>query len=270
MEYLAKLARMSTEQVDWTKVADDLKRPIAECKILHAQLAAPRTIKNSSNKREGTAGSGGRDDKKKSLLPWTKEEDTLLFKLYKEKGSVWSAIAKNFPGRSENNLKNRFYSTLRRIARKKAKGLTNSELINRINRNILDYVDEALIYGHTCFSKRGRPKKGAVAKKAFNLQPVCSATPPTTTVVPPLSAPEIPSTVFNVQLIPEEFHFVKERYASVRREIAGRDNEVELNKKLVDLVNLQQSVIDILLARSLQSELLPLLPYQSLDQCNNY
>lgn len=261
---------MGTGQVDWEKVADDLKRPVGECKILHARLTGLRTTKNSSNRREGVVASAGREDKKKSLLPWTKEEDTLLFKLYKEKGSVWSAIAKNFPGRSENNLKNRFYSTLRRIARKKAKGLTNSELINRINRNILDYVDEALVYGHTCFSKRGRPKKGAATKKSLNLQPICSATPPTAAVIPPLGAPEIPSTILNVRLIPEEFHLVKEQYASVRREVARRDNEVELNKKLVDLVNLQQSVIDILLARSVHPEVLPAFSSQPLNQCNNY
>lgn len=30
-------------------------------------------------------------------------------------GSSWSKIAKNIPGRTENSIKNRFYSTLRRL-----------------------------------------------------------------------------------------------------------------------------------------------------------
>lgn len=46
---------------------------------------------------------------------WTKEEDELIFELYKKHGSSWSRIAKLVPGRTENSIKNRFYSTLRRL-----------------------------------------------------------------------------------------------------------------------------------------------------------
>ena len=46
---------------------------------------------------------------------WTDEEDELLFNLYKKFGSAWSKIAKHFRGRTENNIKNRFYSTIRRL-----------------------------------------------------------------------------------------------------------------------------------------------------------
>eukprot|EP00826_Nyctotherus_ovalis_P004765 TRINITY_DN11050_c0_g3_i2.p1 TRINITY_DN11050_c0_g3~~TRINITY_DN11050_c0_g3_i2.p1 ORF type:complete len:143 (+),score=18.30 TRINITY_DN11050_c0_g3_i2:685-1113(+) len=65
-------------------------------------------------------------------------------------------LAKYFEGRTEKNIKNRFYSTLRRIARKKGRNQKNPDAIKP---NILDYVDDALEYGHSCFSKRGRPKK---------------------------------------------------------------------------------------------------------------
>ena len=44
------------------------------------------------------------------------EEDDLVFKLYLEFGSSWSKIAKYLPGRTENSIKNRFYSTARKIA----------------------------------------------------------------------------------------------------------------------------------------------------------
>lgn len=47
---------------------------------------------------------------------WTDDEDELIFALYKKYGSAWSKIAKHFEGRTENSIKNRFYSTIRRLA----------------------------------------------------------------------------------------------------------------------------------------------------------
>lgn len=47
---------------------------------------------------------------------WTIEEDDLIFKLYMQYGSSWSKIAKHLKGRTENSIKNRFYSTIRKIA----------------------------------------------------------------------------------------------------------------------------------------------------------
>lgn len=52
---------------------------------------------------------------------WAKEEDELIFELYKRYGSSWSKIAKYIPGRTENAIKNRFYSTLRKLASDKRK-----------------------------------------------------------------------------------------------------------------------------------------------------
>lgn len=47
---------------------------------------------------------------------WNDEEDELIFTLYKKYGSAWSKIARHFEGRTENSIKNRFYSTIRRLA----------------------------------------------------------------------------------------------------------------------------------------------------------
>jgi hypothetical protein len=49
---------------------------------------------------------------------WSPEEDKLIFRLYHEFGSHWTTIATHLPGRTENSIKNRFYSTLRKYTNK--------------------------------------------------------------------------------------------------------------------------------------------------------
>ena len=49
---------------------------------------------------------------------WTLEEQQLLFAKHKQYGNTWSHIREYLPGRSENALKNQFYSTLRRQFKK--------------------------------------------------------------------------------------------------------------------------------------------------------
>ncbi|CAG9330218.1 unnamed protein product [Blepharisma stoltei] len=50
--------------------------------------------------------------------PWTPKEDKLILELQKKHGNSWSEIAKFLPGRTDNAIKNRFYSTIRRNLRK--------------------------------------------------------------------------------------------------------------------------------------------------------
>ena len=45
--------------------------------------------------------------------PWTLEEDTLLISLVHDLGQKWAEIAKKFKGRSDNNVKNRWYTYLK-------------------------------------------------------------------------------------------------------------------------------------------------------------
>lgn len=86
---------------------------------------------------------------------WTPEEDFLIFKFFSEFGSKWSLIASKFPGRTENSVKNRFYSTLRRISLDKKKilfnekknvniiksKLSNNAINNEYNPNELDNIN---------------------------------------------------------------------------------------------------------------------------------
>ena len=54
---------------------------------------------------------------------WTEKEDEQIFNLYIKYGSSWSKVAKNIPLRTENSIKNRFYTTLRKLKSVKNKQL---------------------------------------------------------------------------------------------------------------------------------------------------
>lgn len=46
--------------------------------------------------------------------PWSVEEDKIILDSHRRMGNCWSRIAKLLQGRSDNSVKNRFYTTLRR------------------------------------------------------------------------------------------------------------------------------------------------------------
>jgi hypothetical protein len=46
--------------------------------------------------------------------PWTTEEDKIIAEIVKQEGHKWSLISKHLPGRTDNAVKNRFNSTIKK------------------------------------------------------------------------------------------------------------------------------------------------------------
>ena len=60
---------------------------------------------------------------------WSEKEENILFSTQLKIGNKWSELAKLLPGRSENDIKNHFYSKLRKYIRKICKELHKSEFL---------------------------------------------------------------------------------------------------------------------------------------------
>lgn len=83
-----------------------------------------------------------------------------LFQLYKSLGSRWVAISKYLPRHTEGDIKNKFYTTLKRVA-------TQAQLEDPVHydshfvkckKNLIQFVDAAIQYSHLLSSKKGRKK----------------------------------------------------------------------------------------------------------------
>lgn len=68
---------------------------------------------------------------------WSVQEDLTIFELQSQIGSKWAEIARRLPGRTENSIKNRFYSTLRRRNYEQLESLVASPRSETLQEEVL-------------------------------------------------------------------------------------------------------------------------------------
>jgi hypothetical protein len=105
----------------------DKHRPVEGQAPARKEKIEVPTPESSSNTAEGATGTTGTAQKKKrARAVWTSDEDTLVLKEEKRIGHKWSDIAKQLPGKSVENVRNRFHALTRisEIAEREAEGVT--------------------------------------------------------------------------------------------------------------------------------------------------
>ena len=122
--------RSSTQcRFRWTKIKSGLKKgqwSLQEDKLLEEWIKenGPRKWEQCGLFIHGRSGKQCREHWNNCLNPdlikgeWTSEEDFLIMQFYEKYNGSWKKIIHLFNGRTENSIKNRFFSQLRKIATK--------------------------------------------------------------------------------------------------------------------------------------------------------
>ena len=115
-----KISKSSNGSYKKSKRARNPWTPREDAKLMELMKKYGQSWAMISSQLEGRTGKQVRDRYLNKLRPnikcgdWSAEEDNLLVKLLKEVGNRWSLIATHLPTRTEGQVKNRYYSYIKK------------------------------------------------------------------------------------------------------------------------------------------------------------
>lgn len=112
---------------------------VGENWVIISKILTGRTPKQIHDRYQNYLREGLKKD------PWTKEEDNQLISLYEEMGPKWTKMIENLPGRSANDIKNRWHKHLVKkiadIINKNSSEKTNDEVVHDDNNNHIEKIN---------------------------------------------------------------------------------------------------------------------------------
>ena len=147
--------RNQKNRIRYNKERQELKRgqwSISEDKLLEQWIkeVGPRKWNQCGRFIQGRSGKQCREHWNNCLNPelikgeWTSEEDFLIMYFYEQCNGSWKKIIPLFNGRTENSIKNKFFSQLRKIATKDASREIRKECAKIKLEELKKFLNEAI------------------------------------------------------------------------------------------------------------------------------